>query len=143
MLEAHLDRMERKTRPVEPSVQADRVAHAVIGSAIEVHRHLGPGLLESIDESALCVELGRNGMRVERQKPFPVVYKGVPLGEYRPDLIVDQLVVVEVKSVERLDPVFEAQVLTYLRIAGKQVGLPLNVNSNPLGRGIKRLVLTC
>ncbi|MBI2931468.1 MAG: GxxExxY protein [Planctomycetes bacterium] len=126
----------------EPTLEADKTARAVIGMAIEVHRHLGPGLLESIYESALAFELSKAAVPFERQKRVPVNYKGTILGEYCPDLIVADLVVVEIKSVERMDPVFEAQLLTYLRVTGKELGLLLNFNTDLLRRGIKRLVLT-
>ena len=108
------------------------LTESIIGCAIEVHRQLGPGLLEGIYESALCVELESAGLRYQRQLVFPVVYKGKNLGEYRLDIMVEDAVVVEIKSVERFDPVFEAQILTYLRITGKKVGLLLNFNSRLL-----------
>lgn len=108
---------------------------------MEVHRQLGPGLLEATYEAALGVELDEISLKFQRQVPFPVNYKGRPIGEYRVDLIVEDLVVVEIKSVERFDPVFEAQVLTYLRITGKKVGLLINFNSRLLRDGIKRFIL--
>jgi GxxExxY protein len=113
----------------------------IIGCAIEVHRQLGPGLLEGTYESALCIELNNAGLNFVRQPIFPVVYKGQSIGEHRLDLIVENLVVIEIKSVERFDPIFEAQVLTYLRVAGKKVGLLMNFNSRLLRDGIKRFVL--
>ena len=113
----------------------------IIGCAIEVHRELGPGLLEAAYESALCIEFGLEGLRVERQLTVPALYKGHLIGEYRPDLIVDEEVVIEIKSVERFEPVFEAQVLTYLRITSKKVGLLLNFNSRLLVDGIRRFIL--
>jgi GxxExxY protein len=99
--------------------EGEDLTQRIIGCAIEVHRHLGPGLLESAYEGAMCVELSSAGIPYECQVPLPVVYKGQVVGEYRIDLIVDRAVVVELKSVERFDPVFEAQVLTYLRVTGK------------------------
>ncbi len=119
----------------------NETTEAIIGCAIEVHRQLGPGLLEAAYESALCIELEERGLKYKRQAPFPLIYKGRPLGEYRLDLIVEDLVVVEIKSVERFDPVFEAQVLTYLRVAGKKIGLLINFNSRLLKDGIKRYIL--
>src|SRR5712692_10380644 len=113
----------------------------IIGCAIEVHRQLGPGLLEGTYESALCIEFNSAGLKHVRQPIFPVVYKGQAIGEYRLDLIVEDLVVVELKSVERFDPIFEAQVLTYLRVAGKKVGLLMKFNSRLLRDGVKRYVL--
>ena len=108
---------------------------------MEVHRQLGPGFLEATYEAALCIELELNGLKHRRQTAIPVIYKGRDIGEYRIDLIVEDAVVVEIKSVERLAPVFEAQVLTYLKVADKKVGLLLNFNSRFLKNGIKRLVL--
>jgi len=112
----------------------------IIGCAIEVHRQLGPGLLEGTYEAALAIELEIAGIHFERQLIFPVVYKGRKIGEYRLDFLVDKQVVVEIKSVERFDPVFEAQVLTYLRVTGARVGLLINFNSRLLQEGIKRFI---
>ena len=102
---------------------------------------LGPGLLEQTYEAALCVELEDHGLRFHRQLTIPVVYKGRNIGEYRLDLLVEDTVVLEIKSVDRFDPVFEAQLLTYLKVTGKRVGLLLNFNSHLLKDGIKRIVL--
>lgn len=118
----------------------NRVTERIIGCAIEVHRVLGPGLLEATYEAALCAEFDAAGMEYRRQPVYPVIYKGRVIGDYRPDVIVADAVVVEIKSVERFDPVFEAQVLTYLKITGKKVGLLLNFNSRLLKDGIKRLI---
>jgi GxxExxY protein len=109
--------------------------------AMEVHRVLGPGLLESLYESALRKELEVAGMSCARQVPIPVEYKGEVIGEHRLDLLVEGQVIVEVKAVERFDPVFEAQILSYLRITGKRVGLLVNFHSQLLKNGIKRYVL--
>jgi GxxExxY protein len=113
----------------------------IIGAAIEVHKALGPGLLESIYETAMCIELEERGLLYERQVQIPAYYKGRPLGKYVIDLIVDELIVVEIKSVSSLTPVFDAQVLTYLRLADKRIGLLINFNSRLLKDGIKRLAL--
>jgi GxxExxY protein len=113
----------------------------IIGCAIEVHRQLGPGLLEGTYESALAIELECASIAFERQIPFPGLYKGRTIGEYRLDVFVEKQVVVEIKSVERFDPVFAAQVLTYLRITGAKVGLLINFNSRLLHEGIKRFIL--
>jgi GxxExxY protein len=113
----------------------------IIGCAIEVHRQLGPGLLEATYEEALCVEFELAGLKFRRQVPFPVMYKGRNLGEYRLDLIVEDAVIVEIKSVERLQSVFEAQVLTYLKATGKKVALLINFNSRLLHDGVKRFIL--
>ena len=113
----------------------------IIGCAIAVHRAMGPGLLEQIYESALCIELDDAKIAYARQTAIPAYYKGRLLGQYRVDLIVQDLVLVEIKSVERPIPVFEAQLLTYLRMTGKHVGLLINFNSGLLKDGIKRIVL--
>jgi GxxExxY protein len=121
--------------------ETDSLTQRIIAWAIEVHRQLGPGLLEGIYESALSVEMELRGLSFERQLPVPIVYKGRPVGDYRLDLIVDRQVVVEVKAVERHDPVFDAQGLTYLRASGCRTGLLINFNSKLLVSGIKRFVL--
>ena len=127
-----------------PARQPDplkQLTERIIGCAIEVHRQLGPGLLEGTYEAALCIELQTAGLNFVRQPVFPVVYKGQMIGEYRLDLIVEDSVIVEIKSIERFDPIFEAQVLTYLRVTGKKLGLLMNFNSRLLRDGIKRYVL--
>jgi GxxExxY protein len=117
------------------------VSQAVIGAAIEVHRCLGPGLLESVYEAALCQELWLRGLRVERQVPVRVVYKGVELeSQIRLDLLVNSVVVVEVKSVDRLAPIHRAQLLTYLRLTNHVVGLLLNFNVELLKHGVRRVL---
>jgi GxxExxY protein len=118
-----------------------QLTEKIIGRAIEVHKQLGPGLLESAYEAALCIELEDAGLKYKRQLPFPVIYKGRNIGEYRPDLIIEEKVIIEIKSVERMDPVFEAQLLTYLRITGIHIGLLINFNTHLLKDGIKRMVL--
>jgi GxxExxY protein len=125
--------------------EADRVnqiTRSIIGAAIEVHRALGPGLLESAYEACLVFELAQRGHRLEQQRPLPVVYKGVTLDcGYRLDLLVDDCVIVEIKSVERLLPIHEAQVLSYLKLSGCKVGLLINFNELVLKNGIRRVVL--
>ena len=121
--------------------QNDPFTEKIIGCAIEVHRMLGPGLLEATYESALAVELKLASLNFERQLAVPIIYKGQSVGEYRLDLVVEKSVVVEIKSVDRFDPVFEAQLLAYLKITGIKRGLLLNFNSRLLKDGIKRLVL--
>jgi GxxExxY protein len=114
----------------------------VIGAAIEVHRALGPGLLESAYEECLCHEMGLRSLHFERQKPLPVVFKDVKLDcGYRLDLLVSNTVVVEIKAIETLLPIHEAQVLTYLKLGGWNVGLLINFNVPVLKDGIKRIVL--
>ena len=119
----------------------DPLTERIIGCAIEVHRVLGPGLLEAIYEAALAMEFEAEGLRFQRQLVIPVYYKQRPIGEHRLDLLVEDAVIVELKSVERFDPLFEAQVLTYLRLSGKRRGLLLNFNSRLLKDGIRRFVL--
>ncbi len=119
----------------------DQITRRIIGAAIEVHRHLGPGLLESAYESCLVFELKQLGFAVEQQKPLPVVYKGMVLDcGYRLDLVVEDEVIVELKAVEQLTAIFEAQLLSYLRLTGKKVGLLINFHVPVLKNGIKRIV---
>jgi GxxExxY protein len=122
-------------------VKAMGVSHAVVGAAIEVHRHLGAGLLESVYEVALHQELRSRGLVVERQVRVPLVYKGVSLDlSARLDLVVQGLVVVEVKSVERLLEIHRAQLLTYLKLTNHMVGLLINFNVELLRSGVKRVL---
>jgi GxxExxY protein len=119
----------------------DALTERIIGCAIAVHKTLGPGLLEATYEEALCIELSDNGLAFTRQIGVPVLYKGHLIGEYRPDLVVERQVVVEIKSVERLAGVHQAQVLAYMRVLQAPVGLLMNFNGEVLRTGIKRLVL--
>ncbi|HEV7693666.1 MAG TPA: GxxExxY protein [Hyphomonadaceae bacterium] len=122
--------------------EAERIATAVVDAAYSVHRTLGPGLLESVYEICLAHELEKRGHRVLKQTPLPVVYDTVKLeAGYRIDLIVDDLVVVEVKSVDGIAPVHEAQLLTYLRLSNRRLGFLINFNVALLKQGIKRMVL--
>ncbi len=128
----------------EPSVQGERdsLTESVIGLAIEVHRALGPGLLESAYQECLCYELKAKGIAFGRQVALPVIYKSVKLDcGYRMDLVVDDRLVVELKTVEKILPIHEAQLLTYLRLSGIRTGLLLNFNTAVLKNGIKRMVL--
>jgi GxxExxY protein len=119
----------------------NEITKLVIGCAIEVHRALGPGLLESAYEECSCYELAQGGTRFLRQVPLPVRYKGIALDcGYRMDLLVDDLVIIEVKAVESLCPIREAQLLTYLKLAEKPVGLLINFNVPVLKEGLKRIV---
>jgi len=113
----------------------------IIRCALEVHRALGPGLLENVYESALCVELEVNGIPFERQVQVPLFYRGELIAAHRIDLVVEGEVIVEVKSVERLAPIHRAQLLSYLRMKSLKVGLLLNFNSPALHGGIRRVVL--
>jgi GxxExxY protein len=120
----------------------DSVTAAVIGAAIEVHRTLGPGLLESVYEACLARELEHRGVAVRRQVDVPVVYRGEPVGVgYRLDLLVDERVVVEIKAIEKLERIHDAQVLTYLRLTGKRTALLINFNTPYLREGVRRLSL--
>ena len=120
----------------------DLLTEKIIGFAIEVHRQLGPGLLESAYEECLCYELQQSGLRFRRQVPLPVVYKAIRLDcGYRIDAMVEEQVILELKTVERLIPVHEAQLLTYLKLSGARIGLLLNFNSPVLKDGIRRMVL--
>ncbi len=114
----------------------------ILAAATEVHRELGPGLLESAYEECLCHELSLRGLAFTRQVPLPVAYKGVKLDcGYRLDIVVDDRVISELKSVEQTSPLHKAQLLTYLRLSGKRVGLLLNFNVALLKDGVTRLVL--
>ncbi len=118
------------------------ITQAIIGSAIEVHKALGPGLLESAYEECLSKELTLRNIPYERQRPLPVEYKGLKLDcGYRLDLLVASQVVVEIKAVDSLVPIHEAQLLTYLRLGGWKAGLLINFNVALLKQGIRRLVL--
>ncbi len=113
----------------------------IIGCAIEVHKCLGGGLLEAVYEKAMCIELHGRGLAYECQAVFPVRYKSQCIGEHRADLIVERSVLIELKSVERFDPVFEAQVLTYLRCTRLKLGLLINFYRRLLKTGIRRYAL--
>lgn len=119
-----------------------RLTHEIIGSAIEVHRALGPGLLESAYEECVAKELTLRNISFERQKPIPLIYKDTKLDcGYRVDFLVGGRVVVELKSVEALAPIHDAIVLTYLRLSGCRIGLLINFNVSVLHEGVRRLVL--
>lgn len=111
----------------------------VIGCALAVHKALGPGLLESVYENALCIELAAQDIPHERQKVLPVAYRGESVGEFRLDLLVEEFLVVELKAVERHESVFEAQLLSYMKLGGYPIGLLINFNSRLLKDGIKRM----
>ena len=129
----------RTSAPIEAR---DQRTGPIVSSAIEVHRHLGPGLLESAYEECLCHELHLRGLSFRRQVPLPLIYKGLSLDcRYQIDLLVEEQVVVELKSIENILPVHEAQLLTYMKLAHKNVGLLINFNVPVLTRGIVRRVL--
>ena len=118
------------------------ITKVIIGCAIDVHKELGPGLLESAYEECLYYELQKTGLKVEKQKAIPVVYKEIKLDcGYRADLIVEDKIVIELKTVDEFNPVHEAQILTYLKFADKKLGLLINFNVLRLKDGIKRYIL--
>ena len=119
----------------------NEISELVIGCAIEVHRILGPGLLESAYEECMYYELGSRGLWVEKQKPLPLIYKEIKLDAgYRVDLLIESKVIAEIKSVEAINDIHFAQVLTYLKLSGCKLGLLLNFNVLRMKDGIKRLV---
>ena len=121
--------------------RCDELSNDIVGAAIEVHRELGPGLLESAYEAALCYELSARNLSFKRQQHLPVVYKDVRLDcNYRIDLLVEDLVIIELKAVERMEPLYEAQLITYLKLANLWLGLLLNFNVPVMKDGIKRIV---
>jgi GxxExxY protein len=133
--------MEKPARkPV--SVELDRVASATVSAIFDVHKHLGPGLLESVYEHCLIYELRSRGLLVQWQVPVPVVYKGTRIDAgLRLDLLVENELIVELKAIESLQDVHLAQMLTYLKLAGKELGLLVNFNVPLIKQGIRRVVL--
>ena len=119
--------------------EQDPITEQIIGCAIEVHKELGPGLLESAYEIPMRIQLAKRGVKFEHQVKIPLMLDGVKVGEYRPDLIVEDQVIVEIKSVLHFEPVFVSQMLTYLKIAGKRRGLIINFNKPWLKAGITRV----
>ena len=131
--------MQNTARMVK--LEVNKTTESIIGAAIEVHRHLGPGLLESTYEECLCEELLLRGIPFHRQISLPVTYKGKKLDAgYRIDVLVNNEVVVELKAIDAILPIHEAQTLTYMRLGNWHVGLILNFNVTILKKGIKRLV---
>jgi GxxExxY protein len=123
-------------------MELNQITDKIIGCAIEVHRSLGPDLLESAYEECLFFELQKSGLKVERQKPVPVIYKEIKLDcGYRIDILVENSVIIELKTVEAFNPVHEAQILTYMKFSNKSVGLLINFNVTLLKNGIKRYKL--
>jgi GxxExxY protein len=120
----------------------NQITYEIIGAAYKVHSELGPGLLESTYEVCLEYELLKRGFKVERQKPLPVVYDGIHLDAgYRIDLLVEDAVVVELKAVEEVAPVHQAQIMTYLKLSGRKLGLLMNFNVTDMKKGIKRIIM--
>ena len=132
----------QRRRDTEDTVYYHKdLTEKLIACAIEVHRHLGPGLLESAYEECYCYELRLQGVSIERQKQLPLVYKEIKLDcGYRMDVVADMKAVIEIKCVEKILPIHEAQLLTYLKLSGMQVGLIINFHAPTLKDGIKRLV---
>ena len=123
------------------SLRVNEITRSIIGAAMKVHSALGPGLLESAYEACLLFELHDAGLKVESQVPLPVIYKQVKIDlGYRLDLVVEDSVIVELKSVEAIEGIHEAQLLSYLKLSGKHVGLIINFNVLRLKDGIKRMV---
>jgi len=119
----------------------NQLTEEIIGAAIEVHRNLGPGLLESTYEACLSFELAERKLNLEAQKPLPEIYKGTQLDAgYRQDLLVEDMVIVEIKSVDQVAPIHHAQLLSYLKLSGCKVGLLINLNVQLLKNGIKRVI---
>ena len=122
-------------------LKEDELSNEIIGAAIEVHRNLGPGLLESAYEECLCYEFVNRGIKYERQKLLPVAYKGTKLDcGYRLDVVVNDLVVLELKAVDQIQPIHSAQLLTYLKLSNLKLGILINFNVTVLKSGIKRIV---
>lgn len=123
-------------------MEINQITHEILDSAYKVHTSLGPGLLESVYKTCLAYELRKKGLKIEEEKPVPVIYEGVKLDcGYRLDLLVEDAVVVELKTVDSFSDVHFAQILTYLRFADKKVGLLINFNVKSLRDGIKRFVI--
>ena len=129
-----------KFEPIRPD--AERVAKAIVDSAYKVHKTLGPGLLESVYEACLEREFNIRGIANERQKPIPIVYEGLAVdADLRIDFLVEKLVLVELKAVETMIPLFDAQLLTYMKLTNMRLGLLINFNVPLIKNGIKRKVL--
>ncbi len=126
---------------VDTRIQKGSLTDQVLGLAIEVHKTLGPGLLESAYEECLCYELEQSGLNHNRQVHLPVMYKGIQLEcGYRVDIVVEDSLIIEVKAVNAMQPIYEAQILTYLKLTGIKTGLLINFNVPLLKDGIKRIV---
>ena len=122
-------------------LKGNDLTNEIIGSAIEVHRNLGPSLLESTYEECMAFELQKRNLFVKRQYDIPIIYKGNKLNQnYRIDLLVNNEVIVELKSIKKIEPIHNAQLLTYLKLANKRYGLLLNFNVPILRHGVKRLL---
>jgi GxxExxY protein len=138
MTDVHLEPIRKR----EPSRELNALSQAVMGAAIEVHRCLGPGFFESVYEEALCAELGLRDIPFERQPIVAVHYKGKVVGEVRLDLLVGGALVVELKAIDGLTPVHQAQVIAYLKATGYRLGLLINFNVPMLKDGVRRIILS-
>ncbi len=125
----------------QTSERDDPLTRRIIACAIEVHKRLGPGLLEKLYQEAMVIEMELCGLKVEKNVKLAVEYRGKPIGDYVIDILVEDTVILELKSVERHEPVCEAQILSYMKLTGKKVGLLINFNSKMVKDGIKRFVL--
>ena len=122
------------------AVKENEISREIVDAAYKIHTRLGAGLLESVYEAVMAYELNKRGLRFERQKPIAVIYEGMHLGEgFRADFIVENLVIIELKSVEHIAPVHKKQLLTYLRLTNKRLGLLINFNTNLTKNGITRI----
>lgn len=133
--------MIKKFTPKTLPENDDPLTRKIIACAIEVHKRLGPGLLEKLYKEAMVIELELNNLKAEKNVKIPVEYRGKFIGEYFIDLLIEDKVILELKSVERYDTVFEAQILSYMKLTEKKVGLLINFNSKMVKDGIKRFVL--
>ncbi len=137
-----MNRQGTKSAKEEPNQNLDELAHRVIGAAIEVHRELGPGYLESVYEEAMAIELNNLRIGFERQLVFSVPYKDQKVGEGRIDFLVEGRLIVELKAVDKLVPIHTAQVISYLKATGCTLGLLINFNERLLRSGIQRVILS-
>jgi GxxExxY protein len=137
-----LSRQDAKSAKKEPCTEVDELARRIIGAAIEVHRELGPGYLESVYEEALAQEFDRQEIPFQRQYGFSVLYKGKGVGEGRIDFVVAEKIVLELKAVDKVAPIHSAQVISYLRATQCELGLLINFNERLLRSGVQRIVLS-
>lgn len=137
----HIRALDERVRALDERARLNEITEKIIGAAIAVHKTLGPGLLESAYEACLAYELVQRGLKVEQQKPLPLRYREVQLDcGYRLDLLVEDVVIVEIKTVDALAPIHQAQLLSYLKLSGCKLGLLINFNVELLRQGIRRVV---
>ena len=141
MLKAELEAAsQRRCQPAWKGLLYPDLSYAIVGAAIEVHEHIGPGQLEAVYQRALEIELERRSIRFRAQVPIPMIYKGEPVGQYYADVIVEDAIVLELKAVERLHPVHTAQILSYLKATKHRLGILINFNVPRVVQGMKRVV---